>query len=96
MKMLPSDLIVCGGTGKVARNWRSFHAIVDSLTKLENNETLLVQSGKPVGAFRTHEWAPRVLTNEPSLGVERQVDAGHDEAVDLAGRTGAKIPMSGG
>src|SRR5438309_9856012 len=57
----PDDLIVYGGSGKAARDWPSFHAIVRTLRTLENDETLLVQSGKPVGVFRTHEWAPRVL-----------------------------------
>ena len=57
----PDDLIVYGGTGKAARNWDCFHAIVRSLQSLENDETLLIQSGKPVGIFRTHEHAPRVL-----------------------------------
>ncbi len=57
----PQDLIVYGGTGKAARNWDCFRAIVESLKKLENDETLVVQSGKPVAVFRTHEEAPRVL-----------------------------------
>ncbi|MBL8040998.1 MAG: hypothetical protein JNM04_06580, partial [Chthonomonas sp.] len=57
----PEDLIVYGGTGKAARNWPSFEAIVRELKNLENDETLLIQSGKPVGKFRTHEEAPRVL-----------------------------------
>ena len=57
----PEDLIVYGGTGKAARNWESFDAIVEALKNLEPDETLLVQSGKPVGIFRTHEWSPRVL-----------------------------------
>ncbi|MBV9760639.1 MAG: urocanate hydratase [Acidobacteriaceae bacterium] len=57
----PGDLIVYGGTGQAARNWESFHAIVRALRGLENDETLLVQSGKPVGVFRTHSEAPRVL-----------------------------------
>ena len=56
----PDELIVYGGTGKAARNWESFEAIVRTLRELENDETLLVQSGKPVGVFRTHERAPRV------------------------------------
>jgi urocanate hydratase len=55
------NLIVYGGTGKAARNWKCFHKIVDTLMKLDADETLLVQSGKPVAVFRTHEWAPRVL-----------------------------------
>ena len=57
----PDDLIVYGGSGKAARNWEAFDAIVASLRALENDETLLVQSGKPVGVFRTHAGAPRVL-----------------------------------
>lgn len=57
----PRDLVVYGGSGKAARNWPAYEAIVKSLKSLENDETLLVQSGKPVGIFRTHEYAPRVL-----------------------------------
>src|ERR1700736_4565108 len=57
----PEELVVYGGEGKAARNWESFDSIVRSLQNLENDETLLVQSGKPVGIFRTHEYAPRVL-----------------------------------
>src|SRR3989442_884909 len=52
----PQDLVVYGGTGKAARNWDAYHAIVRALTELENDETLLVQSGKPVGVFQTHEY----------------------------------------
>jgi len=63
----PDELIVYGGTGKAARDWRAFHAIVKSLRELENDETLLVQSGKPVGIFRTHEYAPRVLIANANL-----------------------------
>jgi urocanate hydratase len=63
----PEDLVVYGGTGKAARNWESFHAIVRSLRELANNETLLIQSGKPVGIFRTHEYAPRVLLANSNL-----------------------------
>ena len=63
----PDDLIVYGGTGKAARDWRSFDGIVRSLRGLENDETLLVQSGKPVGIFRTHEYAPRVLIANANL-----------------------------
>src|SRR5262249_48151232 len=54
-------LVVYGGSGKAARSWEAFETIVATLQKLENDETLLVQSGKPVGAIRTHELAPRVL-----------------------------------
>ena len=57
----PDELVVYGGRGKAARNWDAYHAIVRSLEALEGDETLLVQSGKPVGVFRTHEMAPRVL-----------------------------------
>jgi urocanate hydratase len=57
----PEELIIYGGSGKAARNWDCYHAIVRTLKKLENDETLLVQSGKPVGVFRTHSYAPRVL-----------------------------------
>jgi urocanate hydratase len=63
----PDELIVYGGAGKAARNWQCFEAIVKSLRELENDETLLVQSGKPVGVFRTHEWAPRVLIANANL-----------------------------
>src|SRR5688572_22492874 len=64
---LPDDLIVYGGTGKAARNWQCFDAIIRSLRDLENDETLLIQSGKPVGIFRTHEEAPRVLIANSNL-----------------------------
>ena len=57
----PKNLIIYGGSGKAARNWDSYGAIVKSLKSLANDETLLVQSGKPVGIFRTHDYAPRVL-----------------------------------
>ena len=63
----PEELIVYGGTGKAARNWEAFDAIVGALRDLENDETLLVQSGKPVGVFRTHEHAPRVLIANSNL-----------------------------
>src|SRR5579884_2814015 len=63
----PRDLVVYGGTGKAARNWECFHAIVASLKSLENDETLLVQSGKPVGIFKTHDYAPRVLIANSNL-----------------------------
>src|SRR5277367_35106 len=63
----PEDLIVYGGTGRAARDWPSFHAIVRCLRELENDETLLVQSGKPVGVFRTHADAPRVLLANSNL-----------------------------
>jgi len=63
----PAELVVYGGTGKAARNWDCFHAIVKSLRALESDETLLVQSGKPVAVFRTHEYAPRVLLCNSNL-----------------------------
>jgi urocanate hydratase len=63
----PDDLIVYGGAGKAARNWEAFDAIVTTLRRLKNDETLLVASGKPVGVFRTHEWAPRVLIANANL-----------------------------
>lgn len=63
----PDDLVVYGGTGRAARNWLAFDAIVHALDDLEPNETLLVQSGKPVGIFTTHEWAPRVLIANSNL-----------------------------
>jgi urocanate hydratase len=63
----PSDLVVYGGTGKAARDWPSFHRILDCLKRLENDETLLVQSGKPVGIFRSHPDAPRVLIANSNL-----------------------------
>ncbi len=63
----PANLIVYGGSGKAARNWDCYHAIVRSLKSLDNDETLLVQSGKPVGIFRTHEYAPRVLIANSNL-----------------------------
>ena len=57
----PDDLVVYGGSGRAARSWEAFDAIVATLRRLDDDETLLVQSGKPVGTFRTHPWAPRVL-----------------------------------
>ncbi|TMC56437.1 MAG: urocanate hydratase, partial [Chloroflexi bacterium] len=57
----PDDLIVYGGTGRAARSWQAFDRILATLRRLRNDETMLVQSGKPVGVFKTHEWAPRVL-----------------------------------
>src|SRR5258706_14140411 len=63
----PEDLVVYGGIGKAARNWECFDAIVATLRRLKNDETLLVQSGKPVGVFRTHENAPRVLIANANL-----------------------------
>ncbi len=63
----PDDLVVYGGTGRAARSWEAFDAIVRTLRGLGDDETLLVQSGKPVGVFRTHEWAPRVLIANSNL-----------------------------
>jgi urocanate hydratase len=63
----PEELVVYGGTGKAARDWPSFDAIVRTLTELREDETLLVQSGRPVGVMRTHEWAPRVLIANSNL-----------------------------
>ncbi|MDQ4111740.1 MAG: urocanate hydratase [Actinomycetota bacterium] len=63
----PDDLVVYGGTGRAARSWEAYDAIVHTLDELEADETLLVQSGKPVGVFRTHEWAPRVLIANSNL-----------------------------
>jgi urocanate hydratase len=63
----PKDLVVYGGTGRAARSWEAYRAIVETLKNLENDETLLVQSGKPVGVFKTHEYAPRVLLANSNL-----------------------------
>src|SRR3954463_4782560 len=63
----PDSLVVYGGTGRAARSWEAFDAIVRELRRLEDDETLLVQSGKPVAVFRTHEWAPRVLIANSNL-----------------------------
>jgi urocanate hydratase len=63
----PEDLVVYGGTGRAARSWEAYDAIVRTLETLDDDETLLVQSGKPVGVFRTHEWAPRVLIANSNL-----------------------------
>ncbi len=80
----PEDLIVYGGRGKAARNWECFHAIVASLKSLENDETLLVQSGKPVGVFRTHSYAPRVLIANSNL-VGHWSDWENFDALDRVG-----------
>src|SRR5580658_7360931 len=82
----PEDLIVYGGRGKAARNWKCFHAIVAALRGLENDETLLVQSGKPVGIFRTHSYAPRVLIANSNL-VGHWSDWKHFDELDRAGLT---------
>jgi len=80
----PQDLVVYGGIGKAARNWPAFDRIVETLKKLEANETLLVQSGKPVGVFRTHEGAPRVLIANSNL-VPHWADWEHFNELDKKG-----------
>jgi urocanate hydratase len=80
----PQDLVVYGGSGKAARNWACFDAIVAELTRLEDDETLLVQSGKPVGVFRTHDDAPRVLIANANL-VGRWSDWEHFRDLERAG-----------
>ena len=80
----PDDLIVYGGTGKAARSWEAFDAIVRSLKSLEADETLLIQSGKPVGVFRTHEFAPRVLIANANL-VGRWATWEHFQELDRRG-----------
>ncbi|HKS65734.1 MAG TPA: urocanate hydratase, partial [Candidatus Acidoferrales bacterium] len=80
----PEELIVYGGRGKAARNWDCYRAIVASLKALENDETMLVQSGKPVGVFRTHEYAPRVLIANSNL-VGHWSDWEHFDELDRAG-----------
>ena len=80
----PQDLVVYGGTGKAARNWDAFHAIVRALRALESDETLLVQSGKPVGVFRTHASAPRVLIANANL-VGRWATWEHFRELERAG-----------
>jgi urocanate hydratase len=82
----PDDLVVYGGSGKAARNWECFEAIVGALTALENDETLLVQSGKPVAVFRTHADAPRVLLVN-SLLVPRWATWEHFRALEAKGLT---------
>ena len=80
----PEELVVYGGIGRAARDWESYDRIVASLRKLEANETLLVQSGKPVGVFRTHEDAPRVLIANSNL-VPRWADWAHFNELDRKG-----------
>jgi urocanate hydratase len=82
----PQDLVVYGGAGKAARNWDCFHAIVRTLKRLGNDETLLVQSGKPVGVFRTHADAPRVLIANAHL-VPRWATAEEFRRLDALGLT---------
>jgi urocanate hydratase len=80
----PQDLVVYGGIGKAARNWQAFDRIVETLKRLEADETLLVQSGKPVGVFRTHEEAPRVLIANSNL-VPKWADWAHFHELDRKG-----------
>jgi len=80
----PEDLVVYGGIGKAARNWECFHQIVSSLKELESDETLLIQSGKPVGVFRTHADAPRVLIANSNL-VPHWATWEHFNELDRAG-----------
>ena len=63
----PDDLVVYGGTGRAARSWPAFDAMMRTMQTMKPDETMLVQSGKPVGVFRTHEWAPRVLLANSNL-----------------------------
>ena len=80
----PQDLIVYGGYGKAARNWDCYEQILDSLINLENDETLLIQSGKPVAVFRTHESSPRVLISN-SMIVPKWSDWEHFRELDRKG-----------
>ena len=64
---IPEELIVYGGLGKAARNWECFDSILNTLKNLENDETLLIQSGKPVGVYKTHPWTPRVMISNSML-----------------------------
>ncbi|HEV2387434.1 MAG TPA: urocanate hydratase [Candidatus Acidoferrales bacterium] len=82
----PEELVVYGGSGRAARNWASFEVIVGCLRELAGDETLLVQSGKPVGVFRTHEWAPRVLIANANL-VGKWNDWRHFGELERAGLT---------
>ena len=82
----PEDLVVYGGTGKAARNWEAFHRIVETLKRLEGDETLLVQSGKPVGVFRTQPDAPRVLISNAML-VPAWADWAHFREYERMGLT---------
>ena len=80
----PDDLVVYGGTGRAARSWEAFDAMVRTLTDLREDETMLVQSGKPVGVVRTHEWAPRVLIANSNL-VPRWATWDHFHELDRRG-----------
>ena len=75
----PENLIIYGGTGRAARNWAAYDAIVECLKELENDETLLIQSGKPVGVFKTHEYTPRVLIANSMIVPHWNNDAKFDE-----------------
>ena len=77
----PEDLVVYGGTGRAARSWEAFDAIVETLKSLEHDETLLVQSGKPVAVFRTHEWTS-IVSSASSVRSVRTIasNASHDRA----------------
>ena len=80
----PEELIVYGGRGKAARNWECYHKIVETLDRLGNDETLLVQSGKPVGVVQTHRLAPRVLIANSNL-VPRWANWEEFDRLDAAG-----------
>jgi urocanate hydratase len=80
----PQELVVYGGIGRAARDWASYDKIVETLRRLEDNETLLVQSGKPVGVFRTHRDAPRVLIANSNL-VPKWATWEHFDALDRKG-----------
>src|SRR6187551_1044100 len=80
----PDALVVYGGTGRAARSWAAFDAIVRELRRLEGDETLLIQSGKPVGVLRTHEWAPRVLIANSNL-VGKWANWDHFRELEKAG-----------
>jgi urocanate hydratase len=82
----PEDLVVYGGTGRAARSWEAYHAIVKALRELGDDETLIVQSGKPVGIFRTHSYAPRVLIANSNL-VPRWATWENFRALERAGLT---------
>src|SRR5437660_1006063 len=92
----PRDLIVYGGTGKAARNWECYQAIVQALKSLENDETLLVQSGKPVGIFKTHEYSPRALMvnslDEALRIIKNAVRKKENISVGLVGNCADVIP----
>src|SRR5437773_10940972 len=80
----PDNLVVYGGTGRAVRSWAAFDAIVRELRRLEDDETLLVQSGKPVGVVRTHPWAPRVLIANSNL-VGKWANWDHFRELEKAG-----------